>query len=317
MVQTYPQLGRVGIAHRWTGLVCITPDFLPHYHRPAEGVHVVVGFNGRGVALSVHAGVFSGRQTKLACRGCPVLKPPGSAPRCSRKFPQFGCDGRSDERVMQSAFGEVTEERSDIRPFYTALVPAANQTAPVDDLGKLLLRFDRQAESMAGIKELYAVQPVCIAQSAFRFELGKKLGHTGGVFFLQILALSPEGGADAIANGRDPGAGGSVEREYQLPLRSRHGDVELAGGPVLFLLRRVPRRKDRIRALDDDQRVELVTLGLLEVAKDQRVGTGVVIAVEGRDAALSCISRDVSRREAGKGDANRARVLAEARIGGA
>lgn len=58
MVQTYPQLDAVGIAERWTGLVCVTPDFLPHYHRPAEGLHVVLGFNGRGVALSVHAGAW-------------------------------------------------------------------------------------------------------------------------------------------------------------------------------------------------------------------------------------------------------------------
>ncbi|MCC5984521.1 MAG: FAD-binding oxidoreductase [Rhodobacteraceae bacterium] len=58
MIETFPQLSGIAIAHRWTGLVCITPDFLPHYHRPAEGLHAVVGFNGRGVALSVHAGAW-------------------------------------------------------------------------------------------------------------------------------------------------------------------------------------------------------------------------------------------------------------------
>lgn len=58
MIETFPQLSGTAIAHRWTGLVCITPDFLPHYHRPADGLHVVVGFNGRGVALSVHSGAW-------------------------------------------------------------------------------------------------------------------------------------------------------------------------------------------------------------------------------------------------------------------
>lgn len=58
MLQTFPQLAQTSIAHRWTGLVCVTPDFLPHYHHPAEGLHAVVGFNGRGVALSIHAGAW-------------------------------------------------------------------------------------------------------------------------------------------------------------------------------------------------------------------------------------------------------------------
>ncbi len=58
MVQTFPQLADAKIAHRWTGLVCVTTDFLPHYHRPAEGLHAAVGFNGRGVALSIHTGAW-------------------------------------------------------------------------------------------------------------------------------------------------------------------------------------------------------------------------------------------------------------------
>ncbi|MGE0213838.1 MAG: NAD(P)/FAD-dependent oxidoreductase [Parvibaculaceae bacterium] len=54
----FPQLRGQPIAHRWTGLVCITADFLPHYHRPAPKLHVVVGFNGRGVALSHRVGAW-------------------------------------------------------------------------------------------------------------------------------------------------------------------------------------------------------------------------------------------------------------------
>lgn len=54
--ELFPQLEGIGIAHRWTGLVCITPDFLPHYHEPAPNVHIALGFNGRGVALSIRTG---------------------------------------------------------------------------------------------------------------------------------------------------------------------------------------------------------------------------------------------------------------------
>ncbi|WP_137388950.1 NAD(P)/FAD-dependent oxidoreductase [Rhodoligotrophos defluvii] len=57
----FPQLAGVPIVHRWTGLVCITFDYLPHYHRPAPGLHVLLGFNGRGVALSNRAGAWLAR----------------------------------------------------------------------------------------------------------------------------------------------------------------------------------------------------------------------------------------------------------------
>lgn len=58
----FPQLAGIPISHRWTGLVGITLDSLPHYHEPEQGLHVLVGYNGRGVALSVRAGAFLGRK---------------------------------------------------------------------------------------------------------------------------------------------------------------------------------------------------------------------------------------------------------------
>jgi sarcosine oxidase len=54
----FPQLGGARIAFRWTGLVCITPDAVPHYHEPAPGLHALLGYNGRGVALSIRAGAW-------------------------------------------------------------------------------------------------------------------------------------------------------------------------------------------------------------------------------------------------------------------
>lgn len=58
----FPSLRGVAIAHRWTGLVCLTPDFLPHYHAPAPGLHIALGFNGRGVAMSNRTGAWLARK---------------------------------------------------------------------------------------------------------------------------------------------------------------------------------------------------------------------------------------------------------------
>jgi sarcosine oxidase len=58
----FPQAAGVPISHRWTGLVGITTDYLPHYHVPDRGLHIIVGYNGRGVAMATRAGAFLGRQ---------------------------------------------------------------------------------------------------------------------------------------------------------------------------------------------------------------------------------------------------------------
>jgi glycine/D-amino acid oxidase-like deaminating enzyme len=58
----FPQLKDVHAAYRWTGLVCITPDFLPHYHMPQPDMHVALGFNGRGVAMSNRTGAWLARK---------------------------------------------------------------------------------------------------------------------------------------------------------------------------------------------------------------------------------------------------------------
>jgi len=47
----YPELAEQPIEYRWFGRVAITKDFLPHIHEPARGVLVLVGCQGRGLAL--------------------------------------------------------------------------------------------------------------------------------------------------------------------------------------------------------------------------------------------------------------------------
>lgn len=58
----FPALADLPIAHSWTGLVGITLDHLPHYHALADDLHIMVGYNGRGVALSHRAGAWLGRK---------------------------------------------------------------------------------------------------------------------------------------------------------------------------------------------------------------------------------------------------------------
>jgi sarcosine oxidase len=58
----FPQAAGIPITYRWTGLVGITMDYLPHYHQPEEGLHVMVGYNGRGVAMATRMGAFLGRK---------------------------------------------------------------------------------------------------------------------------------------------------------------------------------------------------------------------------------------------------------------
>lgn len=58
----FPALRGVPITHRWTGLVGITFDYLPHYHALEDELHVMVGYNGRGVALANRCGAWLGRK---------------------------------------------------------------------------------------------------------------------------------------------------------------------------------------------------------------------------------------------------------------
>lgn len=60
----YPGLERVTVDYDWHGWVCITRDFLPHIHHAADDstVHYALGYQGSGVALSLHAGKLLARQ---------------------------------------------------------------------------------------------------------------------------------------------------------------------------------------------------------------------------------------------------------------
>ena len=45
----FPSLGDIEFTHRWGGRVAIHPDYMPRLHRPAPGLLVAIGCQGRGI----------------------------------------------------------------------------------------------------------------------------------------------------------------------------------------------------------------------------------------------------------------------------
>ncbi|MCX8997357.1 FAD-binding oxidoreductase [Rhizobiaceae bacterium BDR2-2] len=52
----WPDLEGQDWPYRWNGRVAVTADHYPHLSQPARGLHTVLGYNGRGVAMSTVAG---------------------------------------------------------------------------------------------------------------------------------------------------------------------------------------------------------------------------------------------------------------------
>jgi glycine/D-amino acid oxidase-like deaminating enzyme len=47
--ELFPSLGDIAFTHRWGGRVAIHPDYMPKLHRPAPGMLVAIGCQGRGI----------------------------------------------------------------------------------------------------------------------------------------------------------------------------------------------------------------------------------------------------------------------------
>jgi glycine/D-amino acid oxidase-like deaminating enzyme len=52
----FPALARAQWRWFWNGQVAITADRYPHVHEPAPGIHIGLGYNGRGVAMATAMG---------------------------------------------------------------------------------------------------------------------------------------------------------------------------------------------------------------------------------------------------------------------
>jgi glycine/D-amino acid oxidase-like deaminating enzyme len=55
-LRLWPALRGIDWPHVWNGQFALTPDFYPRYHVPAPGVHIALGYSGRGVALATRFG---------------------------------------------------------------------------------------------------------------------------------------------------------------------------------------------------------------------------------------------------------------------
>lgn len=56
MLRQFPELEHVRVTHRWSGLVAMTLDSVPHVGRLDDRVIYAVGYNGTGVAMSSYIG---------------------------------------------------------------------------------------------------------------------------------------------------------------------------------------------------------------------------------------------------------------------
>lgn len=55
--ELFRHLGPLRWAYQWSGCFAVTTDHLPHIHEPERGLHIAVGCNGRGIAVSTSLGM--------------------------------------------------------------------------------------------------------------------------------------------------------------------------------------------------------------------------------------------------------------------
>lgn len=60
--ELFPALEAATWTHCWNGQVAVTWDHLPHVHEPEPGIHIGLGYNGRGVAMATAMGRILARR---------------------------------------------------------------------------------------------------------------------------------------------------------------------------------------------------------------------------------------------------------------
>ncbi|MEO9337438.1 FAD-binding oxidoreductase [Mesorhizobium sp. SB112] len=80
MVRQFPELSNVAVTHKWSGLVAMTMDSIPHAGRLDERVVYAVGYNGTSVALASTMGkhvaaIVAGEKPDLGLLTSERLKP--------------------------------------------------------------------------------------------------------------------------------------------------------------------------------------------------------------------------------------------------
>lgn len=71
--ELFGHLGRLEWEYQWSGYFAVTTDHLPHIHEPEPDLHVAVGCNGRGIAVSTSLGIeLAKRVLGMAAKELPV-----------------------------------------------------------------------------------------------------------------------------------------------------------------------------------------------------------------------------------------------------
>lgn len=78
MQRIFPQLQNVEIDYHWSGHVALTMDGLPHLHNPEPGLYIMLGYNGRGVAMATSFGKI---YAEYIAEGRPIIYPTAKIPR--------------------------------------------------------------------------------------------------------------------------------------------------------------------------------------------------------------------------------------------
>ncbi len=78
MIRLFPQLEGIGIDYHWSGHVALTMDGMPHLHNPEPGLHVMLGYNGRGIAMAT---TFGRMYAEHIGEGRPMIYPATKIPR--------------------------------------------------------------------------------------------------------------------------------------------------------------------------------------------------------------------------------------------
>jgi glycine/D-amino acid oxidase-like deaminating enzyme len=79
----WPALSGAGWTHGWNGRVAVTTDQYPHLHEPAPGLHIALGYNGRGIAMATVMGeqlcrrIMGASEADLALPITPIRPIPG------------------------------------------------------------------------------------------------------------------------------------------------------------------------------------------------------------------------------------------------
>ncbi|MBP3860694.1 MAG: FAD-binding oxidoreductase, partial [Pseudomonas sp.] len=56
LISVFPQLAGVAIEYRWSGRVALNHSVLPQLHEPQPGLSILMGYNGRGIAMATTLG---------------------------------------------------------------------------------------------------------------------------------------------------------------------------------------------------------------------------------------------------------------------